>query len=177
VIVHDGKLIVAYFHSDSGGYTEDARFVWGADLPYLKAAPDGYSEGHFNGTWEYSLAFDELRDRLNQYGLNIGRIRDVVLLDKTGSGRTQHIRVVSDNGSQILESNAFRIKVDPAKMKSTLLHIETTGNGIHLAGKGYGHGVGMSQWGAKRMAEQGYNYREILKHYYKDIDIVLLLHS
>jgi len=177
VIVHDGKLIVAYFHSDSGGYTEDARFVWGADLPYLKASVDGYSEGHFNGNWEYFLDFDELRDRLNQYGLNIGRIRNVVSLDKTMSGRTQHIRVVSDNGSQVLESNAFRIKVDPAKMKSTLLHIETAGNGIHLAGKGYGHGVGMSQWGAKRMAEQGYNYPEILKHYYKNTDIVLLPRS
>jgi stage II sporulation protein D len=174
VMIHDGKLIIAYFHSNSGGYTEDAQNVWGADLPYLKAAPDRYSEYYANNAWEYHLGYRDLRDRLNQYGLKIGKIQKLMFLDRTLSGRMRRIDILSDNGSHMLESNAFRIKVDPAKLKSTLMSFESDENTILIRGKGYGHGVGMSQWGAKRMAEEGMDYRKILNHYYKDVDIVSL---
>jgi len=174
VMTHDGKLIVAYFHSSSGGYTEDAQNVWGADLPYLKAAPDRYSEYYPNNAWEYRLGYRDLKDRLNQYGLNIGKIQKLMFLNKTRSGRMRSINILSDNGSHILQSNAFRIKMDPTKLKSTLMSIESDANTLLIRGKGYGHGVGMSQWGAKRMAEEGMDYRKILKHYYKDVDIVVL---
>lgn len=177
VMIHNGKLIIAYFHANSGGYTEDAQLVWGVNLPYLKATPDRFSEQLPNNLWEYTLDFKELRNRLNQYGLNIGNIRTLISFDKTHSGRMRRIRILADNGSHTLESNAFRIKVDPTKMKSTLVQMESHNNAVFIRGKGYGHGVGMSQWGAKCMAEKGFNYLDILKHYYTDIEIVALRSS
>lgn len=171
VITHDGKLIVAYFHSNSGGHTEDAENVWSADLPYLKGIPDRYSQNTPGGSWDCLLTPGDLKDRLNRYGLNVGRVRKLEMLGRSPAGRALKIRVITDSGDYVLKSNAFRIKVGATRLKSLLLDIEIQEDGVLLKGKGYGHGVGMSQWGARVMAQEGFDYREILKHYYKNVDI------
>jgi stage II sporulation protein D len=80
--------------------------------------------------------------------------------------------VVSDKGTFVFTSNNFRIKIGETKLKSTLFQIKPYRNGIVAKGNGYGHGVGMSQWGANRMARAGFSYRDILKHYYRGVRIV-----
>lgn len=174
VITHDGKLIVAYFHSNSGGHTEDSKNVWSADLPYLKGVPDRFSQNTPGGNWDFVLTLDDLRDRLNRYGLNVGRVRKLETLGKSSAGRSLKIRVTTDSGDFVLKSNAFRIKVGATRLKSLLMDMEIQENGLILRGKGYGHGVGMSQWGAWKMAQEGRDYREILKHYYRNVHIVTI---
>ncbi len=174
VITHRGKLIVAYFHSNSGGHTEDAKNVWSADLPYLKGSPDRFSVQKPGSTWDYVIGYADLRDRLNRYGMDVGSIQALEPVGKTPSGRIASFKVISDKGSHVLRSNAFRIKMGATKLKSTLVGIEIDRSGVRFKGKGYGHGVGMSQWGARQMAEEGFGYQDILKHYYRDVDIVAL---
>ena len=172
VITHDGKLIIAYFHSNSGGYTEDSSNVWSADLPYLKGIPDRYSQDTPGGNWDCVLTPDDLRDRLNRYGLHVGWVRKLETLGKSPAGRALKIRVITDSGDFVLKSNAFRIKVGATRLKSLLMDMEVQEDGLVLRGRGYGHGVGMSQWGARKMAQEGRDYQEILKHYYRNVDIV-----
>jgi len=174
VITHKGKLIVAYFHSSSGGHTEDAKNVWSADMPYLKGTPDRFSEHNPGSTWDCMVRYEDLSDRLNRYGLDVGNVRTLEKIGETRSGRALKFRVISDKGSYELGSNAFRMKVGATTLKSTLVGIEIDGSGIRIKGKGYGHGVGMSQWGARQMAAEGFGYQDILKHYYRDVDIVAL---
>ncbi len=174
VITYDGRLIVAYFHSSSGGHTEDSKNVWTADIPYLKGVPDRFSENIPNGEWKLFVSYNDMQNRLNKYGLDIGEIRGLDAGGKSRSGRLLGVSVVSENGITELKSNNFRIKVGATRLKSTLLKITSNHDGILFIGKGYGHGVGMSQWGANMMARKGFDYQDILKHYYQSVKIVAL---
>jgi stage II sporulation protein D len=115
-----------------------------------------------------------MQNRLNQYGLNIGQIRGLNAAGKSRSGRLLGVRVIAKNGTTELKSNNFRIKVGATRLKSTLLKTTSNHDGILFTGKGYGHGVGMSQWGANMMARKGFGYQDILKHYYQSVKIVAL---
>ena len=174
VMMYNGSLIIAYFHANSGGYTEDAKNVWSADLPYLKGVPDRYSERIPGGAWEYFLSFEEVRRRLNRYGIGVGRIKELKPAGISRSGRTLQLKIVSDKGTYAFKSNIFRIKIGETKLKSTRFRIQSHGHGFLIRGNGYGHGVGMSQWGANRMARSGFTYEDILKHYYCGVEIVPL---
>ena len=167
---------VAYFHANSGGFTEAAKSVWVADLPYLTATPDPHSDNIPGGAWDLSLSYQVIEDRLNQYGLNIGAIYQVSPVDISSSGRPLRIAVVSGRGRIELKSNDFRLKIGAMKLRSTRLRIHKTTDGLRINGNGFGHGVGMSQWGAYRMAQTGYDYRDILTHYYKGVQIKRIRH-
>jgi len=171
VMTYNGRLVIAYFHANSGGFTESAKNVWGADLPYLRGIRDPYSDNIPGGTWELSLSYQAIQDRLNQYGLNVGAISWVRPVDISPSGRSLRIEVVSTRGRTVLKSNDFRLKMGAMELKSTLFRLHESPDGLRIRGKGFGHGVGMSQWGAYRMAQAGHDYRDILRHYYKDIQI------
>ena len=174
VMTYNGNLIIAYFHANSGGHTEDAKNVWSADIPYLKGIPDRFSENIPGGTWEFFLSFDDAKNKLNRHGMRIGSIRELKQAGLSRSGRTLQMDVVSDKGTFALKSNNFRIKVGGTKLKSTRFQIKPFRHGILISGNGYGHGVGMSQWGANRMSQSGFEYQEILKHYYRGVRIVQL---
>ena len=172
VMTYNGNLIIAYFHANSGGHTEDAKNVWRADMPYLKGVPDRFSRGSSGGAWEYFLSFNSLKDQLNRYGFNIKWIKSIKQSGISMSGRSILLNVVSDKGTFAFSSNNFRIKVGATKLKSTLFQIKPYRNGMLITGNGYGHGVGMSQRGAERMARAGYSYNQILRHYYRGIKIM-----
>ncbi len=174
VMTYDGKLIVAYFHSNSGGHTEDSKNVWSADIPYLKGVPDKFSENTPVTNWEYFLSSDLAQKRLQEHGINAGSIQKLKISGKSGSGRTLKILVPADNGISRLTSNNFRIKIGGTKIKSTLFQVTSHPDGLLFKGKGFGHGVGMSQWGARKMAQAGSDYENILKHYYQNIKITKL---
>jgi stage II sporulation protein D len=174
VMTYDGRLTIAYFHANSGGFTESAKNVWVADLPYLRGTRDPYSDNIPDGDWGLSLSYLTIQERLNQYGLNVGAISEIRPIDISASGRPLRVAVESVRGDTVLKSNDFRLKVGPETLRSTLFRLQDTAGGVLIIGRGFGHGVGMSQWGAYRMAEAGHDYREILQHYYQGVQITSL---
>ncbi len=171
VLFHEGRLILAYYHANSGGATEDAKNVWTADVPYLKSIRDDYSARATPGHWSYSLSLDDLSRALAGSGLDVGFIRDLVPVTVSPSGRIVKLKILHSRGEALLRCNDFRIKVDPRQLKSALFVVAKEGNRIRFEGKGYGHGVGLSQWGAYEMARQGFSYRDILTYYYSNVDV------
>lgn len=171
IILYNGKLALTYFHANSGGMTEDAKSVWNADIPYLRAVHDEYSTRAPNVSWTLSLSTDAIRDALNHKGYEIGSIERLVPVDVSPSGRIQKIKIFHGGGESVVKGADFRVNIDPVLIKSTLFTIKSDENRIHLEGRGYGHGVGMSQWGANIMAREGYTYSDILKHYYRGVEI------
>ncbi len=171
VLLYNGQLALTYFHANSGGMTEEARRVWSADVPYLKAVRDDYSAKAPGCAWKLSLNIDKIRTALNRNGLDIGRIEKVMPVDISPSGRVTKIKIIQGGRESVLTGNDFRLKTDPTQVKSTLFTMANEGDEIHLEGKGSGHGVGMSQWGAYIMAREGFSYGDILKHYYYGIDL------
>jgi len=169
----NGDTANAVFHACCGGYTEDPANVWdlsGARPPsYLvpRRCPYCRDYPHFN--WTSTLDAGFIRDRLNQNGWKVGNIKNIEIAGRNVSGRVRFFRIIHSGGKTAVPGGKFRLAVDPWKIKSTRIsNIVRRGNGIfEFKGQGWGHGVGMCQAGAKGMAEDGRNYRDILGFYYK----------
>ena len=231
VLHFEGKLIPAYFHASSGGFTENCENVWTTALPYIRAVVDyDHQSPHYQWTKEITPA--ELNILLGKAGYTIGDIQAFTLsrleaqpvrsTDRGISGRVKSIRLAGSKGSVLVTGNKLRsllglnstlfdlavvtppppaievpitdsfgdrgkkkveVNLKPVEEKGLLMDKEyirrITGRQqekIVINGRGWGHGLGLSQWGAKAMAEKSAGsdiayFKQILKHYYQGVDI------
>lgn len=167
VLLWDGELFPAFYHSASGGYTEDPRTVFGArNMPALRAIRDEYSMAAPYFRWSLDLRLADLSEILRRNGLDVGSVTAIEVTERTPSLRVATLRIRGRHGAVLLRGNDFRRMVGYETVRSTLFAVAVDGKVARFAGRGYGHGVGMSQWGAKGMAEQGYTAEKILEYYY-----------
>lgn len=159
VLYYDGELIVASYFSCSGGRTEDAVAVWGVDVPYLQAtdSPGEEEAAHYMDTVSFSA--QEL-ERLLDISL-AGGIGDYSYSD---GGGVEKVRI----GEKYFTGTQLRQILG---LRSTAFTINVSGSEVEITTKGFGHRVGMSQYGANAMAAEGRSYMEILQYYYKDTTI------
>ena len=163
IVDSQGNIIETLFHSNSGGETVNAKDVWGKDVPYLVSVEDSFSVGGKHYQWEKYI---KLKDWLNYFrnkGLKIKdkEIEDALLNFSQQEGRKTDIMGIS--------LKAIREDFD---LKSTYFNVQKWGGEVKLTGKGYGHGVGMSQEGAIKMCEEGYEYWEVIEHYFKGVKVI-----
>lgn len=171
ILTHKGHPILAYFHSHSGGYIEDDGNVFPVDLPYLNGRKDDYSPKSEKGdySWTASISAAELV----QMAGGRGALKEVRISNRTASGRAGRVIIASQDGSRTVDAARLRLRLDPKRIKSTWFDIQRQGNQVTFKGRGYGHGVGMSQWGAKAMAKT-HDYAQILHYFYPDTKITTL---
>jgi len=174
VLCHKAKLIISYFHSNSGGYTEASKNVWVADLPYLASVPDSYSQGTPNYEWEATIPVSHIEARLKAKGIKIGSLKKLSVVEESASGRAIRLKLKGSKGEHTLKSNDFRLIVSAMKIKSTKFNVSKKGRNMVFSGNGFGHGVGLPQWSAKKMAEAGHSYEDILKTYFLNVEITRL---
>lgn len=160
-VSYKGKVAEALFFSTSPGKTENSEEIFTNKVPYLRSVESSWDEISpvYNTNKTYTL--EEFYSLLNidyEEKLNIEVIR------KTSTGRIKKIKI---NGKELTGSYVC----SKLSLKSTYFEIIKEDNKIIIKNKGYGHGVGMSQYGAQGMAKEGYSYKEILKHYYTNIEI------
>jgi stage II sporulation protein D len=167
VLLLDGELFPAFYHSASGGYTEDPRSVFAArNMPALKAIRDDFSTAAPHYYWTLDLKLSDLADILKRNGYDVGAVTAIEVTERTQSLRVASLIVHGTRSVARLRGNDFRRMVGYETVKSTLFAVALDGSIARFSGRGYGHGVGMSQWGAKGMAEQGYKAEKILEYYY-----------
>jgi len=154
LIYHDGEIILAVWHSSSDGYTEDSGEVWLNSLDYLKSVKSVEARK----ITEESFTVARVREILRGAGYMISRV-DRLSMTKTPSGRCDTMTV----GELTLDGGEVRRLFS---LKSTDFDVRLENGEICFTVRGYGHGVGMSQYGADAMAKDGYGYREIISHYY-----------
>jgi stage II sporulation protein D len=249
VAIYEGQPINAVYHSDSGGYTENCEDVWGGYVPYLRSVPSEYESivSPPNHHWSYSITEQEILTKILEKGWQLNYIEDIIIGEKTETGRVKAVEIVGDNGKKItLKANDFRLMIGPNLIRSSLFDVESKGGNrievksknsnseivkkpdenpqntvsdilkedrdftiteliellnrpkkltepkeiplpavievsqetvdlvVIFKGKGSGHGVGLSQWGAYGMATLGFSYEEILKYYYQGIQLIRL---
>jgi len=166
VLSYRGTLARAVFHSTCGGRTENAKDAWGTDVPYLRSLVCDDCLNSPVRRWDYRMTAKEGR----RVALSLGvRAEEDLRIDITGwssTGRASRVRLSSGGVSREVSAAAFRREVGYARVKSLKMEIVPVENGWVIAGQGYGHGVGMCQWGADGMAKSGKTYREILARYY-----------
>ena len=165
-LTHGGVPILAAFHSASGGRTAGAEEVWGLELPYLRSL-EVEDEEHAPSTyWRAAVSRTTLRLALGRLGLDVGPLSRIEVSERWPSGRVKRVTVAGPNGERGFSGRLLRDALGPGVVKSTLFELRDRGEDIVLVGSGHGHGVGMSQWGAKAMAARGQDYREILAVFY-----------
>lgn len=178
ILAHSGRYVKGWFHASSGGETtlaKDGLAYEGAEPAYIKRVevpaelrhiPD--DELHWSAT--YSLA--EVRNLLNAQGFSIGAISSVSIVQKDPTGRATKIRIEHTGGRTDMSGAAFRNALGPDRMRSTLITgFESTSAGVQMTGRGFGHGVGMSQWGAYGMAQEGRSPEEIVTYFFKNVEV------
>jgi stage II sporulation protein D len=167
VLLWEGDLFPAFYHSESGGYTEDPRLVFAArNLPALRPVVCPFSAGSPHFYWNLDVKLPDLSELLRKHDVGVGTVTAVHVSERTASLRATVVTVTGTRGTVRLRGNDFRRIVGYDVLKSTLFAVAVDGRTARFAGRGYGHGVGMCQWGSKGMAEQGYTARQILEHYY-----------
>lgn len=165
VLLWQDKPARIFFHADNGGISEDPRFVWGHRLPYYEIRRDPFSDRV--PAWEARIPVAEWTRRLR-----LPPPRGVTL-QRSPSGRVARVVWFGNDGSRReLRGNDVRLALDPRRIRSLLFDLEREGDVFVLTGRGYGHGVGMSQWGARTMADRGMRHDEILAHYYPGVDLL-----
>ena len=169
VLTYGGKPIEALFHTDSGGMTENSEDVWGSHVPYLRAAKDTPAK---TMPWTKTISRADLERKLAAKGHDIGKVRSIALSplaigraakDRTASGRVKTMTVKGTKGTATLSGTTWRSLLG---LKSTLFDAKLAKDMVTFTGYGSGHGLGISQWGAERMATRGASYADILHHYY-----------
>lgn len=156
-LAYDGEVIDALFFSTSNGYTETASMVFNVDLPYLQSVKSSWDEKTSSAF--RSVTTIPIEDFYNKLNLEYSDSLDVKILKRSSTNR---IISLSINGIEFTGKTLY----DKLGLKSTDFSLKKDGNNIVVATVGYGHGVGMSQYGAEGMAEEGYDYKDILKYYY-----------
>jgi stage II sporulation protein D len=167
VLRWEGDLFPAFYHTDSGGFTEDPRTVFAArSMPGLASVRCPFSMGSPHFYWSLDLKLADLSDVLRNHDAGVGAVTGIEVTDRTASLRATVVTVRGSERVVRLRGNDFRRMVGYDALKSTLFAVTLDGDVARFSGRGYGHGVGLCQWGARGMAEQGYRARQILEFYY-----------
>ena len=159
VITYNGELISAMFFSTSNGYTESAKEVFGYDIPYLQSVESSVDKE----TTPYLKTIEKEASTLLNI-LEVTSLDNIEIVSRTSSGRVKEIKI--DN--KIYSGVEFRNLLG---LRSTDFDISVNGENVIITTRGYGHGVGMSQYGANKLANEGYSYSDIIYHYYQNVNI------
>ena len=218
-LMYNGSLAETLFFSCSGGYTANAKYVWGNEVAYLKGVKDPYENPNTTSryNWTFTYTCDEIKQRLNSVGVDIGDIVNITTTADSESGYVYELVITGTKGTHTYKNEKTRTWMGWDKLYSqrytvtpvtqsgaevyaksaketgilkNFVAISGSGNVTQLSypivmkssnqthtigsnvyafrfdGHGWGHGVGMSQYGAKGMAEQGFSYKEILEFYF-----------
>lgn len=171
-----GEYPYAWFHAHSGGMTELPTVSLDFDREdpaYLKPVESQESDDAPESVkaWTAKFTRDQVAKACADAGRKVKTVESVEIGEKGESGRAKTLKI---NGEDI-SAASFRIAIGANKLKSTLIDsVEIEGDSVTFTGRGFGHGVGMSQWGAYAMAEQGQRAEDIIRHYFQDVSIVKL---
>ena len=167
VLTWQGRVFPAFQHSDSGGFTEPAQNVFSGDaVPPLEGVRDEFSLESPNYTWTVTLPLAVIGERLRKGGVDVGQVTGLIVLERSPSFRVSRLAVESSRGTATLRGADFRRLIGYDALKSTLFVPVAQDSVVRFEGRGWGHGVGLSQYGAKGMADRGYAYPQILEHYF-----------
>lgn len=166
----DNKPLIALYHSSGGGYTDSIDNLWDKKpsrhiSDHIKARPD-YDNNSPRFNWVRKYKTTELNNLLAS--LNLGEITNIAPLSRSIANRIMWIKITGTKRGITIRGEEFRKLL---KLPSSKFNLAIENNTVKFTGRGYGHGLGMSQWGAKALAERGFTYDKILAHYYTEVKL------
>lgn len=171
VVTYQGKAVPVYYFGSSGGHTEDVENVWGGEaLPYMRGVDDSYEnqEEATNAVWTKIFTQQEVKEALASAGVDIGDITAIEVLQTSPNGRAIKTKITGTTGEKEYAYENIRF---PFGLPSHWFTVTLENNTFIFSGRGWGHGAGLSQWGAKGMADAGIGYIDIIKHYFTGVEV------
>lgn len=162
ILTYKGEAITATFFSTSNGYTENSEDYWPGSIPYLRSVSSPWDKNSPKFNSQKVLSVNQFEAKLGvklSSGSTIGKI-----VDRTEGKRVGKV----DFNGKVLSGKDIREKLE---LRSSDFAWKRKGDNIVITTKGFGHGVGMSQYGANGMAKEGKSYKEIVKHYFQGVEI------
>lgn len=173
VLVYKDKILPAFFHATCAGMTEDAGEIWDMDLPPLQGVVCPYCQISPHLRWKRNFRLKDIQDKLNVNGYKVGLIKDIAIVQRNAGDRIKLLKITSRTGAAVtINGKDFRNIIGPNDIRSNNYEVVMEGYYADFYGRGWGHGVGLCQWGAYGMAERRFDYKAILKHYYPGAQIV-----
>jgi len=174
VLTYKDKILPTFFHATCGGHTQDASKLWNIDMPPLKGVTCDFCKESPHFSWHYVLSLNEIKEKLIKAGYKIDELRSIEILGKDSSNRNTDLKIVSPLGDIKISAKDFRNLIGPNIIRSTNFKVNIISKDAIFEGFGWGHGVGLCQWGAYFMAKQGYTAEQILRYYYPESDVKTL---
>lgn len=160
-LTYGGTYIDAVYHSTSNGHTEDSKNVWGNSVPYLVSVNSSFDNSNKSYLTTTFYSYEDISKKLNNIVSNETNFN---ILSRNSSGRVSEIEVNGNTYTGVVFRNLLGLR-------SADFEIEKVDRGVNITTEGYGHGVGMSQYGANGMANNGYDFKDILLHYYTGVKL------
>lgn len=174
-LTYKGDIFPTYYHATCGGHTEDASNLWNIDLGCLKGVDCNYCKESPHYRWTKAFMLGDIEKKFNDNGYKSGKIKNVDIVSRNNSGRIDKIEIKDESGvSCILTVKDFRQMIGPNDVRSTNFEPSINGDKLVLKGMGWGHGVGMCQWGAKGQSDKKKKCEEILEFYYPGTEITTI---
>ena len=173
ILTYQGKVFPSFFHSTCGGRTANMADLWDMqEHPSMKGVSCEFCKLSRHYRWSSEIAVREVEANLKKAGYTISGIQKLQLDHLDPGGRAATIWVYDSKGKKKFRASDFRFLAGPDKIKSTLIEkIERRGDTFYFRGRGWGHGAGLCQYGARHLAELGYTAVQILRFYYPDAEI------
>ncbi|MCK4860008.1 MAG: SpoIID/LytB domain-containing protein, partial [Candidatus Omnitrophica bacterium] len=172
VLTYKGKIFPAFFHATCAGHTEDAKNLWDINISPLIGVQCPFCQKSPHYAWKAKITFFQIEQKLKKKGYKIGKVLHLSVMGRNRSGRVKEVKIKGDKKTITIEANKFRLLVGANLMRSANFKMLVKKKQIFLEGKGWGHGVGLCQWGAYSMSKKGFNYRQILEYYYPGAEII-----
>ena len=167
LLLYRQRPILAMYTANTGWHSAHAKHIFGQPLPYLVGVEDPWSPTQPMGRWQRTYGAVEIRRRLARIGIRVDEITDIRSREVTPSGRIRTVALVHAGGVRVVRARTTLKRT--LDLPEVLLRITRRGDAFVFDGGGFGHGMGLSQWGAKAMAEAGRTAEEILSFYYHDV--------
>lgn len=177
VLTYKGEPFHTYYHANCGGGTDDAKIWTGAKGPTIKPLTGvscDYDQKSKSYTWSNTVPLSSINKFINKNGLQ-GSVKKIKVAARTRTKRAETLEFTTSKGKKTLSCAKFRLAVGSSLLKSCkITDIDKNNKGFAFKGRGYGHGVGMCQDGARGMAEAGKTYKKILSHYFPSSNLTTL---
>jgi len=173
VVTVRGALVPTYYHTVCGGHTADARQVWPTQhqVPW-RGVPCRFCRRAPHVRWRLALTDERLADALQQQGITVGSVRTLTFGPRDASGRVADVAVTGTQGTTTIPMTSFREALGPNHLRSTRCWVRRQGTQWVFDGVGWGHGVGLCQWGAMGLGQRRQTAEQILARYYPGATVV-----
>ena len=174
VLEYNGKVLPAYFHSCCGGYTQSSLRAWGGIVmcKALNGVKCSYCKWSPHYHWKTKIKKQDIEEQLQNKKIIFGNIEKIKIGEKDVSGRIKFLKIKSENKWSTVKIDSFISSFGGKILKSTNFSLKQKGDFFVFNGYGWGHGVGMCQWGAFALSIKGWSFKKILKKYYPYSKIV-----